>query len=98
MKEGMYLFLVCPFCIKVGQPSIAKGHSKSRNGKWEMRNGKRGNGEMEQQPQAVSQCNRIVSLRYKAVVHSLHHSMHANYNSHTVIIFSTEPVCVSTKE
>ena len=24
-----------------------EGHSKSRNGKWEMRNGKRGNGEME---------------------------------------------------
>ena len=31
-------------------------------------------------------------------VHSLLHSVHANYNSQTVIIFSTEPVCVSTDE
>ena len=28
---------------------VVAGHSKSRNGKWEMRNGKRGNGEMERQ-------------------------------------------------
>ena len=33
--------------------------------------------------------DRIVSLMYKAVVHSLLHSVHAN---DTVIIFSTEPV------
>ena len=33
-------------------PSVL-GHSKSRNGKWEMRNGKRGNGEMERRRVSV---------------------------------------------
>ena len=37
--------------------------------------------------------NRIFPLRSKAAVHSLLHSGHANYNSHTVIIFSAG-VCV----
>ena len=38
---------------------------------------------------------RIVSHRYKAVVHSLLHPMYATI-IHTQ--FSTEPVCVSTEE
>ena len=36
--------------------------------------------------------------RNKAVVHSLLHPVHANYNSHIVIIFSAELVRVSTEE
>ena len=41
--------------------------------------------------------NRIISLRYN-VVHSLLYPVHANCNSHMVIVVSTELVCLSTEE
>ena len=46
----------CPTLSASAEPIFKTGHSKRRNGKWEMRNGKRGNGEMERQHVRTVEC------------------------------------------
>ena len=50
MRPGLYVSGAADHVVRFTRPSPSVlGHSKSRNGKWEMKNGKRGNGEMERQ-------------------------------------------------
>ena len=51
---------------------------------------------IELEPVHISTLSDQIVLTYKAVVHFLLYSVHAN--THFSIIFSTEPVCVSTEE